>query len=136
MIAPAGGGSPVRFEEAASVDAPDLEFYKLTPMFVGNTSRVVAHALLYAPAPIPLLGPKYGIQPPMCPANKATGQLDLRQCHGPGIGLERWIGPADGNLSRQPMTHRDAWQRPFRESVHTQTHDIVHGFTFCWGSDD
>ena len=115
MVAPAGGGSSVRYEEAARVDAPDLEFYKLTPMFVGNTTRVVAHALLYAPAPLPLLGHKYGMQPPMCPTDKATGQLDLRQCHGPGIGLERWIGPADGNLSRQPMA--SAWQRPFRSDV-------------------
>jgi hypothetical protein len=121
MIAPAGGSSSVHFEEAASVDAPDLEFYKLTPMFVGDTLRVVAHALLYAPAPIPLLGPKYGMQPPMCPTDKATGRLDLRQCHGPGIGLERWIGPADGNLSRQPMTRHDAWQRPFRSDVKPST---------------
>jgi hypothetical protein len=34
---------------------------------------------------------------------------------GPHIGVERLIGPADGNLTREPMMA--AWSRPFRENV-------------------
>jgi hypothetical protein len=37
------------------------------------------------------------------------------KAHGPGIGIERWVGPADGNLSALPMTA--AWRRPFRSRV-------------------
>ena len=98
MIVPEGGssGSSIDFASAATTDPPELEFYKLTPMFVGETKRLVGHALLYAPAPQSNLGPSYGMQPARCKPPYAT-------CHGPHIGVERWIGPADGNLSAMPM---------------------------------
>ena len=108
---------PTKFSinQGDASDPPDLEFYQLTPMFVGNTTRVVGHALLYAPAPLQDLGYHYGLQPPLGPRNKSSGRVDLRQAHGPMIGIERWIGPADGNLSSQPMA--TAWQRPFRSQT-------------------
>ena len=98
MIVPEGGssGSSIDFASAATTDPPELEFYKLTPMFVGETKRLVGHALLYAPAPQSNLGPSYGMQPARCKPPYAT-------CHGPHIGVERWIGPADGDLSAMPM---------------------------------
>jgi hypothetical protein len=34
------------------------------------------------------------------------------QAHGPGIGLERWIGPSNGDIASLPMS--EAWRRPFR----------------------
>lgn len=34
------------------------------------------------------------------------------QAHGPGIGLERWIGPSNGDIAALPMS--EAWRRPFR----------------------
>ena len=57
------------------------------------------------------------MRPDSCPANKSspTHAKDLRACHGPHIGVERFIGPADGNLTREPMMA--AWSRPFRENV-------------------
>eukprot|EP01051_Picozoa_sp_SAG22_P005657 SAG22_NODE_342_length_11973_cov_10.127927_6_plen_185_part_00 len=82
-------------------------------MFVGETRRVVGHALLYAPSPQAALGPRYGMKQPKIPCpHLPSGQPDLRQCHGPHIGIERWIGPADGNLSAMPM--QTVWSRPFR----------------------
>jgi hypothetical protein len=127
MIAPASSASGSSVDEASD-DPPELEFYDLTPLFVGNTTRVIAHALLYAPAPLAVLGYSYGMQPPLGPVNKATGKVDLRQAHGPGIGVERWVGPADGNLSAQPMT--SAWRRPFRSRVRSSHWIGVGGLIF------
>ena len=79
MIVPQTPESGSSVDEASTADPPDLEFYMLTPMFVGNTTRLVGHALMYAPAPLPLLGYNYGMQPPLGPLNKATGKVDLRQ---------------------------------------------------------
>ena len=86
-------------------------------MRVGSTKRWVGHALTYAPSPQRSLGEAYGMRPDSCPANKSspTHAKDLRACHGPHIGVERFIGPADGNLTREPMMA--AWSRPFRENV-------------------
>lgn len=39
-------------------DPPELEFYKMQPLRVGSTSRVVAHTLIYAPSPQEDLGPE------------------------------------------------------------------------------
>ena len=79
MIVPRSPKSGSSVDEASTADPPELEFYMLTPMFVGNTTRLVGHALMYAPAPLPLLGYGYGMQPPLGPLNKATGKVDLRQ---------------------------------------------------------
>ena len=45
---------------------------------------------------------------------KPASNAGVTQAHGPGIGIERWVGPADGNLSAQPMVK--AWRRPFRSN--------------------
>ena len=68
MIAPQThpNGVSTDFASASVTDPPELEFYKLVPMFVGETRRVVGHALLYAPAPQAALGPAYGMQPARC----------------------------------------------------------------------
>ena len=79
MIVPQGGSGGSSVDHAASTDPPELEFYRVTPMFVGNTTRVIAHALLYAPAPLSLLGYSYGMQPPLGPVDHKTGKVDLRQ---------------------------------------------------------
>ena len=87
---------------------------KLVPMFVGSTKRIVGHALTYAPSPQASIGKDYGMRPSSCAGSKVT-HPDLRACHGPHIGVERMIGPDDGNLTSTPMMK--AWRRPFRESV-------------------
>lgn len=79
MVVPQSDADGSSVDAADTTDPPDLEFYHVTPMFVGNTTRVVAHALLYAPAPLPLLGYSYGMQPPLGPINHSTGRVDLRQ---------------------------------------------------------
>ena len=86
-------------------DPPELEFYKLAPMRVGATRRVVGHALLYAPAPDASLGSH--AYPPGIPCGNLT-----RGCHGPHVGVARWVGPSDGALTRLPLAA--AWARPFR----------------------
>lgn len=94
-------------------DPPELEFYKLMPYRIYGTTRVIGHALLYAPAPQADLGPNYGLGDGDCPrANKSTNVKDLRACHGPHMNVERWIGPRDGNLTRTPL--QTNWVRPFR----------------------
>ena len=40
-----------------NIDAPELEFYKLTMFKVGSSGRYAGHALIYAPAPMAQLGP-------------------------------------------------------------------------------
>jgi hypothetical protein len=62
------------------LDPPELQFYRMRPFYIGNTSRLAAHTLQYAPAPSQkILGKGYGRQPSMC-LNKS---LDL--CHGPHL---------------------------------------------------
>ena len=93
------------------VDAPELEFYRIRPFYLGNTSRLAAHALLYAPGPMQLGKVKnYGRQPPSC---KSDGC-----CHGPHMYEEWWVGPNDGN-----PTNLSQWRRPFYD-VHAFPHDI------------
>ena len=43
MIVPVGGASTLG--QASSADPPEMEFYKMVPMFVVSTKRVVGHAL-------------------------------------------------------------------------------------------
>lgn len=53
------------------LDPPDLQFYRIRPFYVGNTSRIAAHTLLYSPGPpISIVGKSYGRSPPKC---KHTG---------------------------------------------------------------
>ena len=85
-------------------DPPELEFYKLVPMRIGNTTRTVGHVLLYAPSPQAELGKAYGM---------GCDLPGLATCHGPHIGLERWIGPDLSALATRPL--QQAWQRPFRK---------------------
>ena len=43
------------------LDPPDLQFYRIRPFYIGNTSRIAAHTLLYSPGPpISIVGSKYG----------------------------------------------------------------------------
>ena len=46
-----------------SADPPELQFYKVSMFWVGSgaSKRLMAHALLYAPAPYPELGSAYGM---------------------------------------------------------------------------
>ena len=104
-------------------DPAELEFYKLVALRVGRTSRWVGHALLYAPAPYPALGRQYG--------KPCSG--DLRVCHGPHLGTERWLGPFDGALAELPL--RSGWQRPFKHTTgrrHRLAPDVGEMFT-CGG---
>eukprot|EP01048_Picozoa_sp_COSAG05_P010366 COSAG05_NODE_907_length_6645_cov_18.681638_8_plen_252_part_00 len=107
MLVPVAEASTIN--DPRGSDPPEMEFYKLTPMYVGNTKRVIGHALTYAPSPQASLGDEYGMHPASCAAPQ------LHACHGPHIGVERLVGPRDGNLSTTPMMQ--AWRRPFRERV-------------------
>ena len=93
-------------------DPPELQFYRIRPFYVGNTSRLAAHTLLYAPAPPQrLVGKGYGRHPSMC-ADKAGNE-----CHGPHLFEEWWIGPASGDAADTA-----AWRRPVRRT-HAAPHD-------------
>ena len=96
---------------AQTADPPEMEIYKLVPMFVGSAKRVVGHALTYAPSPQASIGEDYGMR--SGGHGSCTGALTA--CHGPHIGVERFIGPDDGNLTATPMMK--TWRRPFRENV-------------------
>ena len=110
MITPSPG-VPSTVNEAQTADPPEMQIYKLVPMFVGSTKRVVGHALTYAPSPQASIGSDYGMR--SGGHGSCTGALTA--CHGPHIGVERLIGPDDGNLTATPMMK--AWRRPFRENV-------------------
>ena len=54
---------------------------RIRPFYIGNTSRIAAHVLQYAPSPSQAqLGVKYGRQPPMCHDPPPAGKGE--QCHG------------------------------------------------------
>ena len=65
-------------------DPPELQFYRMRPFYIGNTTRLAAHTLLYAPSPSQsILGPAYGRQPNMCVGRNGS------ECHGPHL-YEEW----------------------------------------------
>ena len=68
-----------------AVDPPEVQFYRIRPFYLGDSNRLAAHVLLYAPAP--WIGPAYGRQPPNCDKENKT------HCHGPHLYEEWWIGP-------------------------------------------
>jgi hypothetical protein len=93
--------------EPDQLDPPDLEFYRTRPFYLGNTSRIVAHTLQYAPGPpLSVVGPAYGRQPLKC-KNTSLGVL----CHGPHIHEEWWVGPASGAPEELA-----GWRRPYRST--------------------
>lgn len=90
-----------------AADPPDLQFYRCRPFYIGATSRIAAHTLLYAPAPPQrIMGTAYGRQPSMC-----DGTPPNRFCHGPHLYGEWWIGPADGDAA-----NTSGWRRSHRRT--------------------
>ncbi len=90
------------------LDPPDLQFYRIRPFYIGNTSRIAAHVLQYSPQPPQsVVGMHYGRSPPRC-KNSSLGFL---LCHGPHIHEEWWLGPASGDAS---AVHE--WRRPYRHT--------------------
>ena len=72
-------------------DRPELQFYRMRPFYISNTSRIAAHTLQYAPAPPQRI---VGNAPPgMCIGK--SGAL----FHGPHLYEEWWVGPASGDAS-------------------------------------
>jgi hypothetical protein len=75
-------------------DPPELQFYRMRPFYVGDSGRLAAHTLLYAPAPPQsIVGTQYGRHPSMCIGKSGN------ECHGPHLYEEWWIGPASGDAS-------------------------------------
>ena len=92
-------------------DPPELEFYRIRPFYFGDSQRLLAHALLYTPAPPEVVVvPGYGRQP--------LWYCKSGCCHGPHMYEEWWVGPNDGN-----PTNLSQWRRPFYD-VHAFPHDI------------
>lgn len=88
------------------LDPPELQFYRMRPFYIGQTSRLAAHVLQYAPAPSQqILGEAYGRQPSMC-VGKAGNM-----CHGPHMHEEWFIGPASGDAAETK-----GWRRPYRHT--------------------
>ena len=53
-------------------DPPELQFYRIRPFYVGNTTRLAAHVLNYAPGPaVDIVGSEWGHQPSGCSAGPA-----------------------------------------------------------------
>lgn len=108
-------------------DPPELQFYRTRPFYIGNTSRLMSHTLLYAPAPPQsVVGPGYGRHPSMC--IKSTGF-----CHGPHMYEEWWVGPASGDAA-----DTRGWRRPYRRT-HAAPRDaflmappVAHGDELLW----
>ena len=105
-------------------DPPELQFYRMRPFYVGDTSRVAAHVLQYAPSPsLDILGDTYGRQPVYCkgkgdiwdPTDKKHRNGSL--CHGPHLHEEWWVGPASGDAA-----DTSSWRRPYRRT-HSAPHD-------------
>ena len=94
-------------------DPPELQFYRIRPFYVGNTSRLAAHVFTYAPSPQQsIVGEDYGLQPSACsPANdnkwaKVPPFKPYNSrcenggcCHGPHLFEEWWIGPQSGDAA-------------------------------------
>lgn len=84
----------------------DAQFYRIRPFYIGNTTRLAAHTLQYAPSPsLDLLGWDYGRQPTKC--TDGNGSL----CHGPHMYEEWWVGPASGDAADTA-----GWRRPYRDT--------------------
>lgn len=112
-------------------DPPELQFYRIRPFYVGNTSRLAAHVFTYAPSPQQsIVGEDYGLQPSACsPANdKKWAKMPPFKpynprcenggcCHGPHLFEEWWIGPQSGDAA-----DTRGWRRPFR-NTHGAPHD-------------
>lgn len=86
------------------LDAPELEFYRIRPFYLGSSGRIAALVLLYAPAPSIMqfghMAQQYGRWPaPSCVPGTEC-------CHGPHVYEEWWIGPADGD-----PTNMGGWTR-------------------------
>ena len=94
-------------------DPPELEFYKSTMFWVGESGRLAAHALLYAPGPISVLatlaaeGKPYGLMSKGEACAGKAPQPMTKGCHAPHMHLERWVGPAGGDPT--DLAH---WERP------------------------
>eukprot|EP00040_Diaphanoeca_grandis_P030981 m.184414 g.184414 ORF g.184414 m.184414 type:complete len:512 (+) comp32187_c0_seq2:119-1654(+) len=101
-----GDDLPLRTPD--NLDPPELQFYRCRPFYVGNSSRLVAHTLLYAPAPSQeIVGKSYGRHPSECTGNKTRGD----NCHGPHLYEEWWVGPPNGDAADTL-----AWRRPYRRT--------------------
>ena len=112
-------------------DPPELQFYRIRPFYVGNTSRLAAHVFTYATQPPQsIVGEDYGLQPSACsPVNdKKWAKMPPFKpynprcenggcCHGPHLFEEWWIGPHSGDAA-----DTRGWRRPFR-STHGAPHD-------------
>jgi hypothetical protein len=100
-----------------TLDPPELQFYRIRPFYVGNTTRLAAHVLQYAPSPSQAqLGVKYGRQPSMC-KDDVPPQGQGAECHGPHLYEEWWVGPASGRA-----VDTAGWRRPYRHT-HAAPHD-------------
>jgi hypothetical protein len=92
-------------------DPPELEFYRIRPFTMPGSQRLLAHVLLYVPAPsdvVTLLD--YGRQP--------LWYCKDGCCHGPHMYEEWWLGPASGDPSELA-----GWRRPFFDT-RAFPHDI------------
>jgi hypothetical protein len=116
--APGGWNASGLLGPTAGTDPPEEEFYKLSMFWAGGGGgaggrRLVAHALLYAPAPMEDLGLGYGM---MSGGASCGGKAaDLDHCHGPHLRLERLVGPASGD-----PTDMARWRRPYRRRTAQQ----------------
>ena len=114
-----------------SDDPPELQFYRTRPFYVGNTSRLAAHTLQYAPSPsLDILGADYGRQPVYC---KGKGDIWSEEdhkyrngslCHGPHLYEEWWVGPKSGDAMDTA-----GWRRPYRQSCPSCTCSRVAAMT-------
>ena len=82
-----------------ALDPPELQFYRIRPFYIGNTSRLAAHTLLYAPAPPQrIMGTRYGRHPSMCVDKNGS------RCHGPHLYEEWWLGPTPSAARKRAVT--------------------------------
>ena len=81
-------------------DPPELQFYRVRPFFIGGgSSRLAAHALLYAPSPIDV---------PASARCLGGAGFPGACCHGPHLDDELWLGPPSGDPAELAN-----WTRPF-----------------------
>ena len=81
------------------LDPPELEFYRFRPFFIGESGRMAASVLLYAPSP------SYAVS--LLPSSCRTGCKEC--CHAPHMYSELFV-LRDG----ADPTDLDAWLRPYR----------------------
>ena len=94
-------------------DPPELQFYRTRPFYLGagmggDSNRLLAHTLLYAPSP--WVSAAYGRQPPNC--QKASEGGNPHACHAPHMYEEWWVGPQSGVAEDVA-----GWRRPCRETA-------------------